>query len=357
MKNKNLAVIAFFVTAVVVFFTGCQDEIFNTIRDEIKLEDLTVRGHINSIVRYKDGGTEYILTQNGNVYYKDSSIGYHTDWTKDPTLKGTAVKLAADVTYIYALLAKWANDETEGKWVRVGSSLVCKSGISGAWSTVHEIDGNTTVILFCTNAVRNTNRKAYVRIGSSVYLLNGTSAPSIVTTGSANASTVPTSSTQSAVFNPSDGKTYFFNSAASVTNETSTLAATHMYYAEGDHIYHTSTAPVSWTGLDVGSATIYSMSYTGDYLVLGTSRGYQRCALSSNAPAGSINNDFSNASSTLSSYYEVWAILAVDPEATEAGNSIYAAVDYSGSSSSTSAVFNNIGLWGYYASRGKWNRE
>ncbi|QTQ16880.1 hypothetical protein [Treponema parvum] len=355
MKNKNLAVIAFFVTAVVVFFTGCQDEIFNTIRDEIKLEDLTVRGHINSIVRYTDGGTEYILTQNGNVYYKDSSIGYHTDWTKDPTLKGTAVKLAADGTYIYALLAKWANDETEGKWVRVGSSVVCKNGISGAWTTVHEIDGNTTVILFCTNAAQDANRRAYVRIGSSVYSLNGTSAPSIVAPGSTNVYTQPMASTQSAVAVGST--TYFFNSAASVTNETSTLAATHMYYAEGDHIYHTPAASVAWTGSDVGSATIYSMSYTGDYLVLGTSRGYQRCALSSNAPAGSINNDFSNASSTLSSYYEVWAILAVDPEATEAGNSIYAAVDYSGSSSSTSAVFNNIGLWGYYASRGKWNRE
>lgn len=355
MKKTSLF-ISILLTAATLSLTACQDEIFNEIRDEIELEDSTISGHINSIVRYQDPttSTEYIVTENGNVYYKSANILYKTDWTKDTKWSGSASKVAADDTYLYALRTNWEEDVDEGEWVRDSTDILFKSSIDGTWTELHTVEGDTTVALFCTNSYNKGNREAYVRIGTTgVYKLSGSTwnGSSSMTIGTTNASTAPTTSTLSAI--KLGSTTYFFNSLAATSNETSTNS-TYIYYADGDDIYYFTNG--TWNSVDVGSDDIYSMSYTSNYLVLGTDSGLQQSALSSNIPS-SANDDFSNASSTLSSYYEVWAVLAVDPSTTIANNAIYAAIDYSGSISSTSAVFDNIGLWAYYSSRAKWNRE
>ena len=78
--NKNRIFLTIIFTAFCVLnFSGCQDEIFNEIRDEIELEDSTVSGHINSIVRYQSGSTEYIVTQNGNLYYRPAETATKND--------------------------------------------------------------------------------------------------------------------------------------------------------------------------------------------------------------------------------------------------------------------------------------
>lgn len=353
-KYYKLSVAVIAITALFQF-SGCQDEIFNEIRDEIKLEDSTVSGHINSIIRFNPngGGTEYIAIQNGGIYYRNAAVETETDWTKDSRTAGQVSKIAADKEYIYALYTDWKEDLDEGEWVRNSTSIVCKKNIEDSWTKIYTVDSNTNVSLFCTNAKKKEHRKAYVRIGSTgVYeLLKGTISP--IATGDTNASIKPTKDSNSCAM--LGGQVYFFNGLAAASNETEAADASMIYYASGSTVYYRSSD--GSTGNQSAGDVVYSISYTSDYLCLGTDAGYQQMPHSGGIPTGSANDNFSNASSTLSSYYEVWAVLAVNPEKTQAGNTIFASLDYSGSSSSTSAVFDNIGLWGYYSGRAKWNRE
>ncbi len=359
--NNNRIFLAIAITVFSVLnFTGCQDEIFNEIRDEIELEDSSIKGHINSIVRFSEGGTEYIVTQNGNIYYRPANVSTKIDWTRDTKVTAQATKVAADQDNLYALFTHWNEDVNEGEWVRSSTDIMTKSSIDDDWSLIQTISGNVIVSLFCTNSANVNERKAYVRIASGtyagVYELNGSSAWIQKTTGTANAATTPTASTNSCAWLVDH--TYFFNSLAATSNATSGAAATKIYYASGDDVYWSTDGSFNETNkMDAGSDTIYSMSFTSDYLCLGTDSGYQAMPINAlGVPTGSATDNFSNSSSTLSSYYELWAVLAVDPTETMANNIIFAAMDYSGSSSSTSAVFDNIGLWSYYPTR-KWNRE
>ena len=45
------------------------------------------------------------------------------------------------------------------------------------------------------------------------------------------------------------------------------------------------------------------------------------------------------------------------PSKTEEEASLYATITFRGTGTSSSASFNNVGLWSYYSSRGNWNRE
>ena len=70
MKRTFSVLMIFFALACTVFFIGCQDVIFAKIMGEVALEDATISGRINSIVRYTMSGTEYVFIQNGRVYCK-----------------------------------------------------------------------------------------------------------------------------------------------------------------------------------------------------------------------------------------------------------------------------------------------
>ena len=104
------------------------------------------------------------------------------------------------------------------------------------------------------------------------------------------------------------------------------------------------------------------MGFTQDFMLLGTTDGIQHVTMGAdstdtNKPGSSIQDFDNNAASALSSYYEVPALLVVNPGANEYSTAIFAAAEFSGSSSSTSATLDNVGLWGYYPSEDEWNRE
>lgn len=356
--NNNRIFLAIAITVFSVLnFTGCQDEIFNEIRDEIELEDSSIKGHINSIVRvrFTDSGPEYIVTQNGNIYYRPASVSTKIDWTRDTKVTAQATKVAANSNTLYALFTNWNEDVNEGEWVRSSTDIMAKTSVDGDWTKIHTVSGNVVVSLFCTNSATPSHRKAYVRIGSQgVYELDGTTWPSSsMTLGSSTRDINPTTSTNSCA--SLGNEVYFSNGLGATSNADDSK----IYFASGDDVYWATTTETfdDSRKMDAGSDTIYSMSFTSDYLCLGTDSGYQAMPIdNSGVPTGSATDSFSNSSSTLSSYYELWAVLAVDPTTTMANNIIFAAMDYSGSSSSTSAVFDNIGLWSYYPTR-KWNRE
>ncbi|MCF0242895.1 MAG: hypothetical protein HUK25_09665, partial [Treponema sp.] len=57
----------------VLFFSACSNPVFYNISKEVRLQDATVMGSINSIVRFTQNGKEYLVCQNGNtLYYKET---------------------------------------------------------------------------------------------------------------------------------------------------------------------------------------------------------------------------------------------------------------------------------------------
>ena len=98
-------------------FTGCYDAVYQSIRNEIPLEERTVSGFINSIVRFTQGSDEYLFMQNGKISYKKADASYHGAWQEAPnTPKGISfdfysssfsgkhsMKIAAATSNIYAI--------------------------------------------------------------------------------------------------------------------------------------------------------------------------------------------------------------------------------------------------------------
>ena len=209
-----------------------------------------------------------------------------------------------------------------------------------------------TLNIFCTNAPQNDHRVAYANFNGTIYKLSGTTVTA-VSTGGSDYSNVPTSNSAScAYFN---GEVYFSSGYCMTTNENYTTDATHLYYAYASYIGYKNTS--GETGVGYVGDVVYSLGITKDYIMVGTENGLQHGLLSGNVPALFTSEFTTNAESALSSYYEIWALLVVNPALSEISGDIYASTSYTGSSSSTSATFDNIGLWAYYPYRLEWNRE
>lgn len=368
-------------------FTSCQDVIFDTIRDEIALDDAQVTGDINSIVRFTYNDSEYLFVQNGTIWMKDvndaatgtptalePATGYNGNWTQISQPAQNIIKLAADSTYLYALAAPTESDTDDtGENIETGRIVYYTKTPEDAdsWKAIKFGDtyGGSTistsynVVLFCTNTPQQANRHAYVNIGNAViYELNGDTATDLagledysayvtVATTDVNSDTAPSTSSKSAIF--MDDKVYFSTYYAMSSNETCAIDATYIYYGNGDDLYYCAKGAVNAKKAGEPGDSIYSIAATSDYLLLGTEEGLIHVALTDGVPSGSTSDFSTNAASTLSSYYEVWALLAVDPSRTETGGDLYGATTFSG----TSASFSNVCLWGYYPGRGKWNCE
>ena len=299
--------------AVPLLFISCQEVIFDTIRQEIKLEDAQITGTVNSIVRYTIGDEEYLFCQNGTVWKKNVNAAIASDSTDGET---------------------WAEVTVDGS------------------TTLSSTDAN----LFCTNTPNKAHRHAYLRVGEAVYELDGGAVlgDAVMETGSADHSTAPTTSSRSATVL---GDTPYFSSGwAMASNETKEADATYIYYSDSDDLYYGSAGEdgsFAWKLAGDPSDVIYAMACTSDYLLLGTDDGLIHVTLSGGVPSGSSTDFDSNAESTLSSYYQVRTIIAVDPSLSETNGDLYGSTSFSG----TSASFSNVVLWGYYPGRGKWNCE
>ena len=510
---------------------SCQDVIFDTIREEVELEDSQVSGDINSIIRYamntevkqSDGTTkteehEFLFVDNGNIWYKD--VTHKDDGTENPTNKSPysgkwvpgsesgissshVIRLAADSTYLYALGASVEANNDSGYMEPTGKVLYSTTDAK-TWTAVEglTLEKSSATPLFCTNTPKKETRKAYIRSGSVIYELNGTSATALTTTevsATWNFSSKPTafstdtiSVTESVSFSAnstsssdtitlnankgnltyySDGyiqsgsnadctdkdafekadttytlsipesagiiitysgisdessdkgvfavkspskvltqeevtgqteatytvlmtaseagdytiyankiriysieisngfttsakhvvllgsDTLYFSANPVTSNATKDADSTAIYYAKDSTIYHSSDAS-SWTGVKLSSDTINTLAYTPTHILVGTTKGLTTAPLtqSTGIPTGSTEA-MANSSSTLSSYYSVFSILAVDPSLDASTGDAYATTTFSGSASSTAATSTNTGLWSYYPGRNNWNRE
>ncbi len=364
-----------------LFFTGCQDVIYSKIMNEVTLDDATISGTINSIVRYKNpsDNTEYIFIENGNIYYKAASSASHISWTKcmdgltsvsydyyGKAFNGTQIiKLAADSTYLYALGVTYEEDEDEGENVTDTEYLYYYDYTSSTWNKSLSVTSGSATI-FCTNTPNPDYREAYLRTSSGVFLLDGDILKDDSTTSvsglSAQSSTYGAgTSSCSAIYDYSSGYVYFrdqWATGSNATEDTTSSDPVYYYYASSDNLYY-STDPSSFSSSrDLGITKIISMAVTSNAIILGTNgSGLYKVSNSSGVP-GSSTEDFStNADSALGSPYRILAMLSVDPSDTETAATIYASADFSGTSSSSTGDYDDIGLWSYYPGRGNWNRE
>ena len=381
MKKSLKTFFSSFLSVLAFSLVSCNDVIFADIRNEVKLNDPTVSGSIQAIVRYGDN----IYAATGRIYYRPSSDDSSDKWEKLDNMPDTNAKiynLAADENYLYAVSLSFTDDDDgynvgdeRGLWRYDGSN----------WTRLLTIDYSSTYFfIFCTNTPKEANRKAFFRYGSSVYELsaidndteqtstaNWTALSTTTNTGTlsdgTNYSTFSYDGTEYSVA-AAYSATYLDNVGvilspyrASTSNETADDEATCVYTADSDDIYY-STDGSSWTAIDTDSNSIISMGFTKDFMLLGTTDGIQHVTMGAdstdtNKPGSSIQDFDNNAASALSSYYEVPALLVVNPGANEYSTAIFAAAEFSGSSSSTSATLDNVGLWGYYPSEDEWNRE
>ena len=366
MKNRSVkaAVISASFALSALLLTGCQDIIYAKIMNEVQLDDAEVSGTVNSIVRFGDPSTGSVYYQNGQIYYKSASSTSHVSWTNgmqnlsalsysyyDNTWSGVYVKkLAANDTYMYALAVTYKQDTSEGENVPDQQILYCSTGPGTDWSKVSSwtYSSSTAITIFCTNAPQTAHRAAYIRVGTNLYLLTGTSFPDTVTAADSSACSA-----------------YYYNGSATPsnnwatgTNETASADATYWYYATGDMLYYTDTGSTTGSS-DLGCSSIISMAVTSDAILLGTNGGgIVKVTNTSGVPGSSLGTFSTNADSALSSPYRILAMLCIDPSASEtASPAIYASSDFTGTSSSTTGSYSDIGLWSYYASRGNWNRE
>ena len=235
----------FLATAIILssifLFSACYDAVIQSIRREIELEDATISGFVNSIVRFtgtgstlgNEKGKEYIFLQNGVIYYKQVSEdgdenedenkrrltknASHGSWLRAPnSLDGLKYeyysedysgwyisKLASDENHVYALACRPEYDEDQSRNILFPRKVFYFPDEQGGWSEIKSITQalekymgtldkdeyylmNASVHLFCTNAPQAKNRKAYLRIGGGSPYYDANSNSSDKYSGEAN---------------------------------------------------------------------------------------------------------------------------------------------------------------------------
>ncbi|MBQ9494789.1 MAG: hypothetical protein IJR50_04030 [Treponema sp.] len=364
--TKLLLCAALFATALAC--ASCYQIVFAKIMGEVELRDATVKGRINSIVRYTLGGTECIFVQNGRIYYKQADINYNAGWTEftngieklsynyyGDKFDGIYIyKLAANTHYLYAIGTEIVSNKTDGKNIRGPRHLYYYDTPAATWKKMAADVGDsnsTTTTLFCTNTIDAAHREAYIQLDGKVYKLDGTTLNTSVPVSTHGAG----ASTKSAIY--FSGNTYFFDTEASATNERKGGAATHVYRASGSTLQYSSDA-VSWSDAASCRSTILSIAVTSNAIILGTyTSGLAKVTNSGGQPGSSTVGFSTNAEAALDAPYEIPAMICIDPEKSEINATLYAAADFKRKDSISGTSYDDICLWAYYASRGNWNRE
>lgn len=175
---------------------------------------------------------------------------------------------------------------------------------------------------------------------------------------------------------------YFFDTNAVTTNETLSDNSTYIYFGcvKDDFTYYTHAGKKQLNCLykedgeiktsvilsEPGDA-ILSLAATKDALLIGRgdtsfnsnkSGGIIKVQLDENGkPDTSISPFTTNAAIQLSDSYQIFTLLAVNPEKNETETTIYSSIAFKGDGLSYGVVYDNIGLWAYYPERGNWNCE
>jgi len=394
MKKLSKSIISVFIFSAISVFTSCNDVVFDTIREEVKLSDAQIQGTVHSLIRVTDSSDskEYLYlsanpvvwrkdidkaVKNGGTYAADETdptdytTSEHGHWNEASRPGNNYVRLAANHNgeiYSLSLIVEEVTDDGE---MEENSSRELKyldtSNKDAGWQTVAFDDESITSgissasSIFCTNTPKNENRYAFARINGKVYKLEGGKATLIEEssvynfTSGDNSTSIYSSAKGVSTFN---GSTFYFaNSAAITSNESYNSDATMIYYASSTTVYYRAAGDSEWTPVSCDSSEIRSIAVTKDKLLLGTTSGLDNTVLSDGIPTGFATTISANATSTLSSSYIVPILLTIDPTKSDTATDIYAASNFEGNPSSTSATRKNASLWSYYPARTKWNRE
>ena len=400
--KRHIVIAAVFAAFV---FTGCYDAVFQSIRNEIQLEEGTVKGFINSIVRFKSGSDEYLFLQNGRISYKLASSSAHGEWNEaanqpagvsfnfySSSFSGTHFfGLASDTQYVYALGYEPGLNDIGGRNVPKAVKLYCCKTVNGEWKEVSGVNQkiaeyithlnsayymtDASIHLFCTNSPNPAHRKAYIRIGGGgassakcnteygtdgnggIIQLDGTNDGTPIAKGADGAGL----STLSALYY--NNKVNFLDYLAAGTNEaaSSSSPATYVYYASSETLY---SFPVSSPGTKTSaslstSKDIISMAVTSDSILLGTNGNgiFRVTHNTAGKPASSTSSFSTNAQSVMYSPYIVRTLFCVSPDLNETATTLYASLQFRYTAQSASADYGNVGLWSYYPNRGNWNKE
>lgn len=393
MKKLSKSIISVFIFSAISLFTSCNGVVFDTIREEVKLSDAQIQGTIHSLIRVTDSSDskEYLYlsanpvvwkkdidnaVKNGGTYVADETdptdytTSEHGHWSTTSRPGNNYVRLAANHNgEIYSLssIVKEVTDDGEMEEISRELKYLDTSDKDALWQTVTFDDESITSeislasSIFCTNAPKNENRYAFIRIDGKIYKLEGGKATLIEEsseynfTSGDNSTSIYSSASGVSTF---DGSTFYFTESAAITsNESYNSDATMIYYASSTTVYYRAAGDSGWTAVSCDSSAIRSIAVTKDKLLLGTTSGLDNTALNGGKPIGSATTISANATSTLSSSYTVPILLTIDPTKSDTDTDIYAASNFEGNPSSTSATRKNASLWSYYPARSKWNRE
>lgn len=387
MKKLSKSIISVFIFSAISVFTSCNGVVFDTIREEVKLSDAQIQGTVHSLIRVTDSSDskEYLYLsanpvlwkknvdealKNGGTDSTDYTTSEHGHWSTTSRPGNNYVRLAANHNgEIYSLssIVKEVTDDGEMEEISRELKYLDTSNKDALWQTVTFDDESITSeissasSIFCTNTPKNKNRYAFVRIDGKIYKLEGGKASLIEEsseynfTSGDNSTSIYSSARGVSTFN---GSTFYFTESAAITsNESYNSDATIIYYASGTTVYYRAVGDSEWTSVSCDSSDIRSIAVTKDKLLLGTTSGLDNTALNEGKPTGSATTISANATSTLSSSYTVPILLTIDPTKSDTATDIYAASNFEGNPSSTSATRKNASLWSYYPARSKWNRE
>lgn len=387
MKKLSKSIISVFIFSAISVFTSCNGVVFDTIREEVKLSDAQIQGTVHSLIRVTDSSDskEYLYlsanpvvwkkdideaVKNGGTDSTDYTTSEHGHWSTTSRPGNNYVRLAANHNgEIYSLssIVKEVTDDGEMEEISRELKYLDTSDKDALWQTVTFDDESITreissvSSIFCTNTPKNKNRYAFVRIDGKIYKLEGGKATLIEEsseynfTSGDNSTSIYSKAGGVSTFN---GSTFYFTETAAITsNESYNSDATMIYYASGTTVYYRAAGDSGWTSVSCDSSDIRSIAVTKDKLLLGTTSGLDNTALNEGKPTGSATTISANATSTLSSSYIVPILLTIDPTKSDTTTDIYAASNFEGNPSSTSATRKNASLWSYYPARSKWNRE
>ena len=416
MKKTTLLTITASIFMILgLMLTGCQDPIYEAIREDVPPEDATVSGNIRAITRYTAGSNEYlVLAANDGLRYKlkdDNGHGkwvtygtpfslLHYDYDSSDHDGEEILTVLADSTYLYIISAEYSHTAIEGLsypdsiniWAKTITSEGTKWSEAGDWAKapnkvgdfdlfpiyIAAIGGtdfrNSNFRVFQTNSPKKEHRAAFIRTYDSenkiykYFKLNGSSEP-VECTADVEAAIIDPNPSSDADYKPAALSAVYFNglkfitSPAATTNETYTDDATYFYYSNGDSkvIYNDGTTA---TEAFDSKKVISCLATTADSILIGHGKasstspavgGINRADLTNGIPAselGSFSKD-SNAKFQITSDNMVLALLNANPEKTEVDSALYVSISFYGYSNN----FDNIGLWSYYPERGNWNRE
>lgn len=387
MKKLSKSIISVFIFSAISVFTSCNGVVFDTIREEVKLSDAQIQGTVHSLIRVTDSSDlkEYLYlsanpvvwkknvdeaVKNGGTDPTDYTTSEHGHWSTTSRPGNNYVRLAANRNgEIYSLssIVKEVTDDGEMEEISRELKYLDTSDKDAVWQTVTFDDESITSeislasSIFCTNTPKYENRYAFVRIDGKIYKLEGGKATLIEEsseynfTSGDNSTSIYSNARGVSTF---DGSTFYFTESAAITsNESYNSDATIIYYASGTTVYYRAAGDSGWTSVSCDSSNIHSIAVTKDKLLLGTTSGLDNTALNEGKPTGSATTISANATSTLSSSYIVPILLTIDPTKSDTATDIYAASNFEGNPSSTSATRKNASLWSYYPARSKWNRE